>query len=149
MKCPNCGSALAPAKRDGVAVEACEACKGLWLSRQDLEALENEAYDLGKKGSLVFDAEPSDRTCPECSGVLQRFQYRDYALQLEFCPNGHGYWLDADEDRRVLELMRTEEASLKRKFKAEDAWAFHLQHWRHPDLIDKLLGTIRDIVGRR
>ncbi len=147
MKCPNCGGDLALAKRDGIDVEACQACNGLWLSRQDLETLENEAYDLGKKGSLVFEPERSDRKCPQCAGLLQTFQYRDYEMQLEFCPSGHGYWLDAGEDKRVLQLMKQEEEALTRKFKAEDKWAFHLKHWRHPDFIDKLVESVRDVIG--
>jgi Zn-finger nucleic acid-binding protein len=149
MKCPNCGGDLVAAKRDSINVEACQACNGLWMTRQDVETLENEAYDLGKKGALVWDEEPSDRKCPQCDSTLQRFQYRDYDLQLEFCPSGHGYWLDAGEDRRILDLMKKEEGSLKRKFNAEDQWAFDLHHWRHPDLIDKVLSAIRDNIGGR
>jgi uncharacterized protein len=143
MKCPNCDAELAPAKRHGVDVEYCNACNGMWLTAQELEELEDEAFDLGKKGTLVFEPEASARKCPACSGALQRFQYRDYDLQLDFCPDGHGYWLDAGEDDRVLQLMRQEEASLKRKFGAEDSWTSHLKHWRRPSFIDRLGGLLR------
>jgi Zn-finger nucleic acid-binding protein len=143
MKCPNCGADLAPTKRDGVDVEFCSACKGMWLTSQELDQLENEVFDLGKKGALVFNSEPSNRACPECTGVLRRFHYRDYDLELEFCEAGHGYWLNAGEDKRVLELMRREEASLKRKFSAEDHWGAHLQHWRSRSFMDRL----RDLLG--
>jgi Zn-finger nucleic acid-binding protein len=143
MKCPNCGDALAAAKRDGIDVEACPTCKGLWLTRAEFGQLEDEAYDLGKKGSLVFHPEPSERQCPVCASVLQRFRYRDYELELEFCPQGHGFWLDAGEDQRVLRLMKVEERSLKRKFSAEDEWASHLRHWRTPNVIDRLINLLR------
>ena len=138
MKCPNCGSDLAPAKRDGIEMQACPSCNGMWLSQEELTELEDEAYDLGKKGTLVFEPEPSSRHCPECSQTLKRFQYRDYDLPLEFCEAGHGFWLDAGEDKRVLELMRKEEANLKRAFGAEDSWSSHLRHWRSPGFLDRL-----------
>lgn len=143
MQCPNCGASLAAAKRDGLDVEACPDCNGLWLTRQELDQLENEAFDLGKKGSLVFGAEASSRKCPECAAALQKFHYRDYDLELEFCAAGHGFWLDAGEDKRVLELMRREERALQKKLSAEDHWAWHLRHWRRPDFIDKLMDVFR------
>lgn len=138
MKCPNCGAELAPAKRDGLDVEVCPSCNGMWLTQQDLGRLEDEAFDLGKKGTLVFNPEPSSRNCPACSASLKRFHYRDYDLELEFCEAGHGFWLDQGEDQRVLDLMRREEASLERKYSAEDQWSSHLKHWRSPSFFDRL-----------
>ena len=143
MKCPNCSTELVAAMRDGIEVEACPSCNGMWLNQQELTQLEDEAYDLGKKGSLVFDPEPSSRPCPVCDQALKRFHYRDYDLELEFCEAGHGYWLDAGEDKRVLELMRKEEMSLERKFVAEDDWSSHLRHWRSPSFTDRL----RNLLG--
>ncbi len=140
MKCPNCGSELAPAKRDGLDVDACPSCNGMWLTQEELGQLEDESFDLGKKGTLVFNSEPSTRACPECSALLKRFHYRDYDLELEFCEAGHGFWLDTGEDKRVLELMRREEDALKRKFSVEDHWSDHLRHWRSRSFFDRLRG---------
>lgn len=140
MNCPNCGTALEPAKRHGVEVEVCPSCRGLWLDARELDQLEDEAFDLGdtEKGTLVFAREPSTRLCPQCGGVLQGFQYRLYDLPLEFCEQGHGYFLDAGEDDRVLALMREEEKRLKRSDKAETRWAAHLKHLRSGAFFEKL-----------
>src|SRR6185312_12178244 len=140
MNCPNCGTALEPAKRHGVEVEVCRSCRGLWLDARELDQLEDEAFDLGdtEKGTLVFAREPSTRLCPQCGGVLQGFQYRLYDLPLEFCEQGHGYFLDAGEDDRVLALMREEEKRLKRSDKAETRWAAHLKHLRSGAFFEKL-----------
>ena len=143
MKCPNCGAELQAGKRDGVEAEVCPKCDGTWLTSQEFEQLEDEAFDLGKKGTLVFSAEPSTRLCPQCQATLQKFHYRDYDLELEFCGEGHGFWLDAGEDKRVLELMRKEEASLARKYSAEDHWGAHLRHWRAPGFIDRLRDLLK------
>jgi Zn-finger nucleic acid-binding protein len=145
MKCPNCGSELAPAKRHGVDVEACPSCKGLWLNVQELDQLEDAAFDLGdtEKGTLVFASEPSDRACPECGKQLRGFQYRLYDLALEYCEAGHGYWLDAGEDDRVLALMREEENRLKRSTRAESLWAAHVRRLRTGDFLEKLRDLLR------
>jgi Zn-finger nucleic acid-binding protein len=143
MKCPNCGAELSAGKRHGVEAELCPSCHGTWLTAQELQQLEDKRFDLGKKGSLVFNPEPSARNCPACGGRLQKFHYRDYDLELELCPEGHGYWLDAREDDRVLNLMRKEEAALERKYSAEDHWAAHLTRWRQPTFIDRLRNLLK------
>jgi Zn-finger nucleic acid-binding protein len=143
MKCPQCGGEMVDAKREGVAVVCCESCQGLWLTPQELDELEAKTYDLGKKGSLVFHRESSTRGCPICGAKLQSFEYRDYDLQLELCPSAHGFWLDAGEDKRVIELMKRERTKVKDEINAEDQWAFDIKHWRSPDILDKILNVIR------
>ena len=145
MKCPNCETELKTAVRHGIAVDACPSCKGMWLNAQELDRLEDAAFDLGdeEKGTLVFAAEPSPRLCPECSQPLQGFQYRLYDLPLEFCGQGHGFYLDAGEDDRVLALMREEERRLKRSDKAEDRWGRHLKHLRSGAFFEKLRNLLR------
>jgi Zn-finger nucleic acid-binding protein len=140
MKCPNDDADLAPAERDGLKVEACPKCQGLWLTPQELNALEDERFNLGdqNKSTLVFHPEASSRKCPECSQPMQTFEYRDYDLALEFCPVGHGFWLDSAEDQRVLALMRREELREKWSHKAEDAWGAHLRFWSARGFLEKL-----------
>jgi len=140
MNCPRCNTALERGKRRGIDMELCPSCKGMWLSRQELEQLEDEAFDLGddKKGSLIFGAAPTSRACPECAQAMQRFKYRDYDLELDFCAAGHGFWLDDGEDTRVLELMKKEEAGLERKVLAEDDWASQLNRLRSGSFLDRV-----------
>ena len=145
MKCPNDNADLAEAKRDGLDVESCPQCSGIWLSRQELEQLEDKAFHLGddEKGTLLADPAPSTRACPQCGKPMQSFQYRFYDLQLDYCEDGHGFWLDADEDKRVLELMKEEQARLKRSGRAEQTWASHLQHLRSHSIIEKVRDLFR------
>lgn len=145
MKCPKCDIDLAPASRHKIKVEQCPSCKGMWLERQELNELEDEAFDWGDdaKGTLVFSSTPTTAKCPECDAPLKRFKYRLFDLELEFCGNQHGYWLDADEDTRVLELMKKEEADYKRKVLAEDQWASNLKRLRSGTFLDKVRNMFR------
>ena len=146
MKCPSCNTDLVLAKRNGIDLEYCPSCKGMWLSRQELEQLEDEVFDLGddKKGSLIFSPTATTHECPQCGKLMRRFQYRAYDLEMDFCENGHGYWLDEEGDKRVLELMKKEEAGLERKVLTEDRWTSHLQHLRSGSFLDK----VRDLFFR-
>jgi len=141
MKCPNCDTDLVQTKRNGVDLECCQSCRGMWLNRQELEQLEDEVFDFGddKKGSLIFSPTATTCKCPQCGKLMKRFQYRAYDLEMDFCEDGHGYWMDEEGDKRVLEVMKKEEVGFERKVLAEDRWASHLQHLRSGSFLDKVL----------
>ncbi len=91
----------------------------------------------------MFSAEDSGLTCPVCATGLKRFNYRLYDLELEFCSQGDGYWLDQGEDDRVIELMRKEEHAIDRSFDAEDRWRATMKHMHTPGFIDRLRDLLR------
>jgi Zn-finger nucleic acid-binding protein len=140
MKCPDCNAELVQAKRDGVEMEVCPSCAGMWLTPQELTQLEDEVFDFGddEKGSLMFEPSPDSRKCPECGKAMMRFQYRLYDLDMDYCEAQHGYWLEAGEDKRVLQLMKDEEHNLGRKVLAEDRFAAHLRYLRSGSFMDRL-----------
>jgi hypothetical protein len=57
---------------------------------------------------------------------------------MDYCEQQHGYWLEADEDKRVLQLMKEEEKNLGRKVLAEDRFAAHLRYLRSGSFMDRL-----------
>lgn len=140
MKCPKCNVELTPITRHKLTVNACPSCRGMWLGHQELDQLEDEVFDFGEhaKGTLVVDLRPTTDRCPECSALLKKFRYRFYDLEMELCENQHGYWLEHDEDTRVLELMKKEEQELKSKLRAEDRWAAMLRHMRSRSFLSRL-----------
>lgn len=140
MKCPKCNSDLVPTVRHKIPVNACPSCKGMWFERQDLNQLEDEAFDFGDdaKGTIVFSSTPTSAKCPECSGPLKRFQYRLFELEMEFCEQQHGYWLEDDEDTRVLELMKKGEKDFERKVLAENKWTTTLKQMRSHSFLSKV-----------
>ena len=145
MKCPRCGVDLQPAERHKLEVSYCQSCKGMWLEHPELEQLEDEVFDFGDrwKGTLVFGSTATSDKCPECAALLRRFRYRFYDLEMELCPNQHGYWLEDDEDSRVLDLMKREEADLQRKLLAEDKWSATLRHMRSGTFFSRLKDLFR------
>jgi Zn-finger nucleic acid-binding protein len=140
MKCPDCNAELVQKKRDGVEMEVCPSCNGMWLTPQELTQLEDEVFDFGdnEKGSLMLGSDSSTRKCPQCAKPMKTFEYREYGLQLDYCEDRHGFWLDADEDKRVLDLMREEEKNLGRKVLAEDRWSAHMRYLRSGSFWDRL-----------
>ena len=58
---------------------------------------------------------------------MTTFKYRAYDLPIDFCNQGHGFWLDPGEEKRVLELMEKRIRDLKRTASAEGEWAGFLK----------------------
>jgi Zn-finger nucleic acid-binding protein len=124
MKCPKCKSTLVKKYYKGMMeVDCCPNCRGMWLDFDELDRLEDVAYDQDEyKGSLVHRERETDFLCPHCESKLHEFQYRLYSLKLDTCDNGHGFWLDAGEDVRVMGIMATRAAEIERKVDAESEW---------------------------
>ncbi len=124
MNCPHCAATLTPKFYKGMLeVDYCPQCRGMWLEEHELDRLEDTAFSQDEyKGSLLHRQQKSARPCPVCGDLMQEFQYRLYNLRLEFCPQRHGFWLDAGEEQRVLQIMRQRAAEVQRKHSAEAEW---------------------------
>lgn len=145
MICPVCETALTESLHSGLVVPSCPRCHGMWFTRVSLDKLENKAFHWQDhpKGTLVFSSTPTDRKCAQCRKPMQRFHYRMYDLELEYCPDQHGFWLDAGEDKRVQQLMRREESGVERSEAAEDHWANFVQYLHSAAFLDRMRGLFR------
>ncbi len=138
MKCPHCNLDLQPRNDRGIEAHACPKCNGIWFSPSELDQFEDLAIDpQAKTGSLFLVTRATQLHCPVCSAALKQFDYRFCNLQLDYCPD-HGFWLEADEDARVLAVMREQAAAADRKYTAEDKWGKHLNYMRSPTFFAKL-----------
>ncbi|PKN92623.1 MAG: hypothetical protein CVU44_13255 [Chloroflexi bacterium HGW-Chloroflexi-6] len=131
MNCPKCATQLVNKSYKGMMdVECCPNCRGMWLDSNELDRLEDAAFDRDHlKGSLVHHQTATNSPCPHCGKSLVEFQYRLYNLRLDLCAEeNHGFWLDAGEDERVLEIMRRRAAEMNRKLEVETEWRATLKH---------------------
>ncbi|MEE8471040.1 MAG: zf-TFIIB domain-containing protein [Dehalococcoidia bacterium] len=144
MKCPRCGAELMVEQYKGIEVDLCPSCKGMWLDYGELEELEDTAFDVDKvKGSLMFRSFRGDLVCPKCQRPMEFFNYRAYNLELDFCDQGHGVWLDTGEEKRVLELMEKRGKDLHRKKKAEAEWSGFVKGLKSKSFVNKVKGLFK------
>lgn len=125
MNCPKCTSELVKKFYKGmIEVDSCPHCRGMWLDFHELDQLEDITFNKDEyKGSLVHFQTRTNHPCPHCGTALDEFQYRLYDLKLDTCAeNDHGFWLDAGEDERVMEIMQKRAAQIHRKVNAEAEW---------------------------
>jgi Zn-finger nucleic acid-binding protein len=116
----------------------------MWLDYGELDQLEDTVFDQDEmKGSLMFRSFRGDLLCPKCQRPMQYFNYRAYDLELDFCDQEHGVWLDAGEEKRVRELMEKRIKDLKRKAKAEDEWAGFVKKLKSKSFAGKVKDLFR------
>ena len=125
MNCPKCNTELTKKYYKGMfEIDSCPNCRGMWLDFDELDKLEDVVFDEDAyKGSLVHFETRTQFPCPHCGMMLDEFQYRLYDLRLDTCSeNKHGFWLDAGEDERVMEVMQRRAKETQRKINAEAEW---------------------------
>ncbi|MCD6461248.1 MAG: zf-TFIIB domain-containing protein [Thermoplasmata archaeon] len=84
VKCPICGREMKTYIREGVEVDQCVSCGGIWLDRGELESLAGIS--------------PSDKrilSCPLCGSPMSILILR--GVEVDHCTGCGGVWLDRGE----------------------------------------------------
>ena len=123
-RCPVDDFTLKQETYEGVAIDTCPHCSGVWLDAGELEALQNtQASDFRDVPAAPLDdvvaaeamAEAHDeasRACVVCDVIMAKKEYAFTSqVMVDQCPKGHGVWLDKDELAR-LEMFFEDEQDL-------------------------------------
>jgi Zn-finger nucleic acid-binding protein len=107
MDCPACKVPLIVAERDGVELDVCVQCHGLWLDAGELallaEKMGRRLEAGGQAGLVKAEVEESTRPCPRCDKRMHKAWLGNRPrVLLDTCPAGHGLWFDAGELGQVL-----------------------------------------------
>ena len=101
MECPKCNSEFTTIEYEGIEVDRCTRCKGIWFDLLEHEALKkikgSEAIDAGDP-ALGQEYNKIDRIdCPKCKTRMVRMVDNDQPhIWYEACEE-HGMYFDAGE----------------------------------------------------
>ncbi|MDH4047713.1 MAG: MFS transporter [Gammaproteobacteria bacterium] len=109
MRCPKCRSDMEQVVHDGIEIDRCTNCNGIWFDVGEAEQLRNKqaaaAIDTGdsKRGQRGNNI---DRyRCPRCSGAMVRMvDPGQRHIWYETCGSCHGSFFDAGEFKDLSEL---------------------------------------------
>ncbi len=121
-KCPVDDFTLAQESYEGVTIDVCPHCSGVWLDSGELESIQSaQASDFRDVPTGSMDAvraaenmakarSETPRNCVVCNAGLEQKEYA-FASQvmIDQCPNGHGIWLDKDELARLEMFFEDQE----------------------------------------
>lgn len=108
MNCPNCESVeLIEEKVEGVALDRCPQCRGMWLDVLELEQLLKADPRELLREDRAFKPTGGDEdrrlNCPHCQGtyLIKLNSLIRPGTILDSCTVCHGTWLDAGEYARL------------------------------------------------
>jgi PAT family beta-lactamase induction signal transducer AmpG len=109
MRCPKCRADMELLTIDGVEIDRCSSCQGLWFDPGEVEKLRSRkvaaAIDIGDPvaGSVC---NTNDRyRCPRCGGKMLRMtDAKQKHIWYEECAACHGSYFDAGEFRDLATL---------------------------------------------
>ena len=89
---------------DGLEVDSCPECFGLWFDREELKELSQRLEENGSSRTEMAHPRQSDRLCPACRKALVESSLGE--VLVDFCPHCRGIWLDQGELNRAVEQYR-------------------------------------------
>ncbi len=107
---------------EGVEIDHCPACHGVWLDAGELETLTRSSGidpgELGRAAGWSRDGRRVARRCARCGRRMREIQAgRDEKVALDRCPVGHGLWFDRGELAAVVvSYADAQEAEVARFF---------------------------------
>ncbi len=112
MNCPKCESpTLAEYKVEGVTVDRCSSCDGIWFDAQELSQLLAEDARVVAELRRGVEHELADAKrghCPRDSAELLRiYSAIDRSVTLDACADCHGIWLDGGEFGKLFAARRS------------------------------------------
>ncbi len=114
MDCPRCSVATTQHDHDGIRVDQCDRCGGMFLHHGELNKIAEPT-----QGDLEFSTlhgesfQHEDRFepigCPDCgAGTMKKVEFNIHTgIVLDYCEACGGFWLDGTELDRINDEVRT------------------------------------------
>lgn len=106
LLCPRDRTPLVAEPSDGVTVDRCPTCKGLWLDATEVTVVIDAAVHRDVEAPKAAWEAVRYANCPACSTQMARRNYlRVSGVIVDSCPR-HGTWLDGGELERIATFLQ-------------------------------------------
>jgi Zn-finger nucleic acid-binding protein len=109
MNCVACGEPMLALELEGVEIDHCLACGGIWLDADELEILTGRPEEVQcvlKQPTVDSSHRKSSRRCPICGKKMEEFKSSpDSELYLDRCKKQHGLWFDRGELNEIVRMF--------------------------------------------
>ena len=106
MKCPLCKDEMIILELEGVEIDYCFDCGGIWLDKGELEILlshQNHGDQLLDSIKACPEVKEKKRKCPICRKKMEKISVEvNNTFILDRCKNAHGIWFDKGELKGIL-----------------------------------------------
>lgn len=106
----------------GVETDWCSVCGGVWLDRGEYEILSGGVPPVIQARPSSATAARDRRLCPICDRSLDAVIWEAISLEVDRCPEGHGFYFDRGE----LSVALAQGIAAR-----DPLWAGHFQKFSH------------------
>jgi len=111
MDCPKCKAPMMIVEYEGVELDYCAACEGVWFDRDELEQLfeglgPEAGQMLPRDMAQLPEAQTQEkkRRCPVCRKRMRKALIGPRGdVLIDTCPSGDGLWFDSNEVAELAE----------------------------------------------
>lgn len=114
MKCPCCSNDLSK-QLHSPEIDACDSCQGMWFEAGEFRAAKDSSdRDLNWMDFEIWKHEDQFKTtlkqlpCPNCNKALVAINYSDTGVEVDYCPDCKGTWLDKGEFEALIDALTHE-----------------------------------------
>ena len=105
MNCPKCQVETYEMKFEGVEVDFCSSCKGIWFDKDEMAFMLELPYDIPEIEEVKKEAKKTMFDCPRCGDKLEEMRFvKSKDLLVDRCPGCGGIWLDKGEYSKVEDI---------------------------------------------
>lgn len=124
MDCPVCKNAMITLELEGVEIDHCTDCGGIWLDAGEVEMLLGEP----EKASQLLDSFKTDHTsteksrkCPICMKKMRKIIVGSSkpVLLIDKCRRGDGLWFDKGELKDIFDRAHLDKDNKIQKLLAD------------------------------
>lgn len=97
--CKRCDTDMQTVFYEGVAIQLCMSCKGVYLTRRRLEIIkDSREIEIAKDTPKPRKGPEVPRCCPNCQDIMKKAKYgKIRPTMIDYCETCNGIWLDKGE----------------------------------------------------
>lgn len=115
MECPKCTQELFTFEIDGIELEQCKNCEGIWFDKNELDQIKDKAdSDLNWmdvelwKHPDKFKLGLNKYTCPKCGDKMEVLDYDNTNIEINYCKSCEGVWLNKGGLQNLIDVLEEE-----------------------------------------
>ena len=112
MDCPKCKIELHEKTIQGIKVEECSKCEGIWFDKDELRQVKDKTdadlnwmdFEIWKHPEK-FKAGTHKYQCSQCGNTMSVLDYADTKVEIDYCAKCQSIWLDKNELEKIVNAL--------------------------------------------